>query len=252
MLPLLASLGPLVVFYAFDWTLGLKPAIVAASVYSIGDVLWRLYRKEPITLLFKVVASTTVGLGIIDICLASPRFFAWEASITNAAFGFWFLWLTVKGPGPFVDEMLRLKPELAGQLGQGRLIGMIRVLLAMTVLFHIATGALYGWIAWSFPVEEAVGLRVLYGNLAMIPFLAAVFFGLAPLHALATRRGWMPDGEGDGSCGTRHGELPDPEPGKQALDGPVEARVGLDALRHDPDGEAVAARQRDPGPPGVP
>ena len=247
MLPLLASLGPLVVFYAFDWTMGLKPAIVATSIYSIGGVLWRLYRKEPITFLFKVIATTTVGLGLIDIWLASPRFFSWEASITNAGFGGWFLWLTLKGPGPFVDEMLRLRPELAAQLGPGRLTGMIRVLLAMTVLFHIATGVLYAWIAWSYPVEKAVGLRVLYGNLAMVPFLAAVFFGLAPLHSLATRRGWMPAGEGaDGA------ELPDPERGEQPLDGGVEAGVRLDALGHDPDGETFPARERDPGPPGVP
>ncbi|MSQ03852.1 MAG: hypothetical protein EXR71_18520 [Myxococcales bacterium] len=229
MLALLANLGPLVVFYAFDWTMGLKPAIVAASGYSIGEVLWRLYRKAPITFLFKVVATTTVGLGVIDICLASPRFFSWEASITNAAFGGWFLWLTVKGPGPFVDEMVRLRPELPARLGREHLTGLIRVLLAMTVGFHVATGALYAWIAWSFPVEEAVGLRVLYGNLAMIPFLAAVFFGLGPLHVLASRRGWLPDGEG-----------------------PVDANVSVDAPRHHPDGEALPARQSDPGPHRVP
>lgn len=192
---LMANLGPLVVFYAFDWTLGLKPAIVAASVYSIGEVAWKLYRREPITMLFKVVATTTVGLGLIDIVLASPRFFSWEASVTNAAFGLWFAWLMVRGPGPLLEELLRLRPELGDQLGLPRLTGMVRVMLAMTVAYHVVTGVAYAWIAWTYPVEEAVGLRALFANVSLIPFLGAVFFGLHPLHVLASRRGWLPPEE---------------------------------------------------------
>ncbi len=192
---ILGNLGPLVVFYAFDWTLGLKPAIVAASVYSIADIAWRLYRREPITLLFKVVAVTTVGLGVVDILLASPRFFSWEATVTNAAFGGWFLWLAVRGPGPMLDELLRIRPELGEQLGAGRLTGMVRVLLFLTVAYHGVTGVAYAWIAWRFPVEEAVGLRALFANVSLIPFLGAVWLGLLPLHRLASRRKWLPEAE---------------------------------------------------------
>lgn len=195
---LMASLGPLVVFYAFDWTLGLKPAIVAASVYSIGEVAYKLWKREPITLLFKVVSTTTVGLGVLDIVLASPRFFSWEASVTNAAFGLWFLWLMVRGPGPLLEELLRLRPELGAQLGLPRLTGMVRVMLALTVVYHVVTGVAYAWIAWTYPVEEAVGLRALFANVSLVPFLGAVFFGLHPLHVVATRRGWLPPGEGVG------------------------------------------------------
>ncbi len=191
----LSSLGPLVVFYAFDWTLGLKPAIVACAVFSMAEVAWRFWRKEPLTFLFKLTATTTIGLGILDISLASPRFFSWEASITNAAFGGWFAWLMVKGPGPLTEQLLALQPQLLeswGPDGRGRLNGMMRVLLAMIVLFHVFTAAAYAFIAFRYTVEDAVGIRVIVGNVSLIPFLAAVFLGLHPLHRIASRRGWLP------------------------------------------------------------
>lgn len=195
---LVGNLGPLVVFYAFDWTLGLKPAIVACAVFSIGEVAWRFWRKEPLTFLFKLTAATTIGLGLLDIWLASPRFFSWEASITNAAFGGWFFWLMVKGPGPLTEQLLALQPQLKetwGPTGEARLNGMMRVLLAMTVVFHAITAAAYAFIAWRYTVEEAVGIRVIFGNVSLIPFLLAVFFWVQPLHRLASRRGWLPEAE---------------------------------------------------------
>ncbi len=190
---ILANVGPLVVFYAFDWAWGLKPAIVACAVFSIAEVAWRLYRKEPITFLFKVTAATTVGLGIVDMCLANPTFFSYEASITNAAFGAWFAWLMVKGPGPFVDEVLRQRPEVLDKIEGGRLglEGLMRVMLAIVVVYHILTAAAYLWIAAHYTVEEAVGIRAIFGNVSLIPFLGAVYFFLNPLHGWARRRGWV-------------------------------------------------------------
>jgi intracellular septation protein A len=185
---LFANVGPLVVFYAFDWTLGLKPAIVASAVFSIGEVAWRLWRREPITFLFKVTAITTVGLGALDIVTASPRFLSYEAFVTNAAFGGWFAWLMVKGPGPLVEELVRQRPELADR---GDLVGLVRVLLAIVVAWHVVTAVAYLWIAARYPLEQAIGIRALFGNVSLVPLVAAVWFGLRPLHAFAARRGWV-------------------------------------------------------------
>ncbi len=191
---LLATVGPLLVYYAFDWTLGLKPAIVACAVFSIGEVAWRLWHKEPITLLFKVTATTTVGFGVLDILLASPRFFSYEASITNAMFGLWFAWLMVKSPGPFVDEVVRQRPEVLermGPAGRIRLEGLMRVLLAMVVAYHAVTAAAYLWIAAHYSVERAMDIRVIFGNASLVPFMALVYFGLQPAYRWALRFGWV-------------------------------------------------------------
>lgn len=194
----LASFGPLLVFYGFNWSMGLMPAIIACAVYSIAEVIWRYLRKEPLTFLFKLTATTTIGLGLLDIWLASPRFFSWEASITNAAFGGWFLWLMVKGPQPLTEQLFAMQPELRetyGPTGEARLNGMMRVLLGMIVVYHAITAVAYAFIAWRYTVEEAVGIRVIFGNVSLIPFLGAVFFWLHPMHRFASRRGWLPESE---------------------------------------------------------
>jgi hypothetical protein len=181
----------------------------------MGEVAWRFWRREPLTFLFKLTAATTIGLGLLDIWLASPRFFSWEATITNAAFGAWFAWLMLRGPGPFTDQLLALQPHLLdgwGERGRPRLNGMMRVLLAMVVVYHLVTAVAYAWIAWRYTVEEAVGIRALFGNVSLLPFLGAVFLGLNPLHRWASRRDWLPEAErlpvrkegeegGDGSVG---------------------------------------------------
>jgi len=185
---LLGNLGPLIVFYAFYWTMGLKPAIIACATFSIAEVMWRWWRKEPLTFLFKLTATTTIGLGLIDIALASPRFFSWQASITNAAFGAWFAWLMVKGADPFTEQLLAIQPNILdtwGPGGRGQLNGMMRVLLAIVVTYHVLLGVAYGWIAVRYTVEDAVGIRLIFGNVSLIPFLAAVYFFLHPLHRIA-------------------------------------------------------------------
>lgn len=188
-----ANAGPLLVFYAVDWGWGLKPAIVACAVFAISQVAWRFWRKEPLTFLFKLTATTTVSLGLLDIFLASPTFFSYEASITNAAFGAWFAWMMVKGAGPFVDEVVKQSPQVLETVEGGRdgVEGLMRVLLAIVVAYHVVTAAAYLWIASRYTVEQAVGIRALFGTASLIPFLACVYFGLHPLHDWSKRRGWV-------------------------------------------------------------
>lgn len=183
-------------FYAVDAWAGLKPAIAASAAFSIAEVAFRLWRREPVTLLFKVTAGTTVGFGLLDLAFANPRFFSYEASVSNLAFGLWMAWLMVKGPGPILDEMIKQNADLAAEAaragGLRRLDHHLRAALAILVAWHALTAVAYLWIAARYTVEQAVGIRAIFGNVSLVLIFASVWLGTGPLHDLAERRGYFP------------------------------------------------------------
>jgi intracellular septation protein A len=185
---LLRGSSPLLVFYAFDWGWGLRPAIVASALWSMGEVVLRLVRKEKLDALFKFTAVTTFVFGALDLVITQPRFFSYEAVATNVVTGGFFASMAATDISPMLDQVHALRPDARGDL---ELPSRLRVAIGLCAAYCFVKAGIYAWMATAFSVERAMGLRVIVGNVSMVVFFAAVRFGIDPVLRLLQRAGYL-------------------------------------------------------------
>ena len=186
---LLRSFAPVLAFYAGDWAWGLKAGIVASAVVSIAEVVWAWWRGTGVGALFKVTAAMTLGLGALDLICTSPRFFSWEGVFTNLLFAGYVVYLLLTGPEPLLEEIFRQRPELREEADD--LAARARVMLAFVLALSVAKAVVLSWVAWTFAMEEAVGIRTAIGVGSMGILFAAIWFLLEPTLTFVRRYGWL-------------------------------------------------------------
>jgi intracellular septation protein A len=189
-LPAMArGFAPLLIFYGFDWTLGLRAAIVASALWSMGEVGWRLARREKIDVLFKFTAVTTFVFGGLDLLITQPRFFSYEAVVTNLVTGAFFAAAGAATVGPMMEQVAAINPEAAKD---PELPLRLRVVIAACALLCFVKAAVYAVVAMRFSVEQAMAIRSAVGTGSMIAFVVGLRLGLDPLMKLVRRLGFGP------------------------------------------------------------
>ncbi len=182
------SFAPILAYYLADWAWGLRPAIIASTVWSMGEVVVHLVQRQPLDSLFKFTAVTTFLFGMVDLACTSPWLFSYEPVVTNAVSAA-FLAMLARGPmTPILQQVYQARPDLRGDPG---LVVRMRAALAVMVAFTVAKVPLYLWMAWALPVEKAMNARMIVGNGSLVVMVVALRFGLNPLLRLGHRLGWV-------------------------------------------------------------
>jgi intracellular septation protein A len=186
---LLSNFGPLIVFYAVNYKWGLMAAIAASAVWSIGDVVRHLIAKKPITTIFTVSAVMTVVFGAVDLFAQQSLLFKYEAVVTNlataAVFG-----ATLRGGKSLLMESYESSPRAQGRKIPEWLPGFFRKVTMAWVGYFVLKAVLYFFIARAYPIEQAIGIRALVGNVTMGlmfggSFLLGKFYGRSKARAPA-------------------------------------------------------------------
>jgi hypothetical protein len=184
----LRSMAPVLAYYVADWAWGLRPAIIASTLWSMGEVVVHLIQKQPLDSLFKFTAVTTFLFGMVDLLCTSPWLFSYEPVVTNAVTAGFLVVLARGSLGPLLEQVYQARPDLRGDDG---VVTRLRVAVWMMVAFTVAKVPLYLWMAWKLPVESAMNARVMVGNVSLVLMLVAVRFGLEPVLRAAQRLGWI-------------------------------------------------------------
>ena len=78
------NFGPLVVFYITKHFWDLKPAIAISVIFSILDLSFRAYRKNPISAILKFSVVMTILFGVVDLYSKESFLFKYEAVVAEA------------------------------------------------------------------------------------------------------------------------------------------------------------------------
>jgi intracellular septation protein A len=168
---MLADFGPLILFWALDLALGIKPAIAGSVLYILGDCAWRWRRGLPFSRVYRLSAALTVVFGGLDLLSATPFMLKYESVVTNVFTGLVFVW-GARGPRPMV---LELAEQRRGEPLPQR-VDIIRFFQLFTLLwaayFFIKAG-FYLVVATTLPMTQAMLLHSVVGSGSMA--LMAVF-----------------------------------------------------------------------------
>ena len=84
------NFGPVIVFYAVNHFYGLKPAIAVSTSYSVGEIAYKVRKRQKITGIFKFTAIITLVFGVIDLYAQQSFLFKYESAASNVFMGLFF------------------------------------------------------------------------------------------------------------------------------------------------------------------
>ena len=196
---LFGDFGPLIAFWVFYLSFGIRAAIVATLAYVIGDFIHRLRRGRPFSRIYLLSSGLAVIFGTIDLLAATPFMLRYEAVVTNVATGIFFA-AGARGPKPLIQEFAEQRSgPLPGRADIRRYFELFTY--AWAAYFFLKAAAYYA-IGEAFPLGTALAIRSLAGGISFaVMLLGSVAIGRRGFFVLQ-RLGWLPKVE--------------PEPGEAA------------------------------------
>jgi intracellular septation protein A len=186
---LVSEFGPLIAFWTLALTLNVKIAIAGSLLTILVESGAKLYRRQPFTRLYLIVAALTMAFGAVDLYVATPFLLVYEAPITNALTGAAFV-AGAFGEKPLLQELAEQRPGAAiPQTAEVRRFFRLFTLLWAAYFFLKAGG--YLWLAATLPLKEALALRSVLGSLSLGLMIALSVTQGRRLFFLCRRLGWL-------------------------------------------------------------
>ena len=186
---LLGDFGPLIAFWAFYLSFGIRAAIAATVAFAIGDFIYRIRYRRRFTRIYLLSSSLAVIFGAIDLLAATPFMLRYEAVVTNVATGIFFV-AGARGPKPLIQEFAE---QRSGPLPERADVHRYFELCtyAWAVYFFLKAAAYFA-IAQAFSLATAMAIRSLAGGISFgILLFGSIALGRRGFFLLQ-RLGWLP------------------------------------------------------------
>ena len=186
---LFGDFGPLIAFWAFYLTLGLRAAIAATVVYVLADLLHRLRYGRRFTRIYLLSSGLAVIFGAIDLLAASPFMLKYEAVVTNAATAIFFF-AGAHGAKPLIQEFAEQRSgPLPDRADVHRYFQLFTYAWAG---YFLLKAGVYFALGEAYPLATAMALRSIIGGIS----LGVMIVGSAAIGRrgffLLQRLGWLP------------------------------------------------------------
>jgi intracellular septation protein A len=186
------NFGPIIVFYGINHFFGLKAAIAISTAFSVGEIVYKIRRGQPITGIFKYTAIITVLFGMVDLCAKQSFLFRYESVVTNVFTGIFF-GASIIGEKSVIHEYYE-NTKNAKPLTRAH-IAYFRMLTGVWVVYFFAKAFAYFWIAGRFSLEEGLVIRTLLGSGTFYVMLAVSIYGSRKIFPLLKSWGLLPSAE---------------------------------------------------------
>jgi len=163
----LEAFGPLFVFWGFEHTWGLVPAIVSGVVVGVVLVVFQWRREKSPSKLTIINACSVALFGVLDLSFRSAFFIKLEPVLGNLVWAGIFLVSVLTGPGLIVEMVERT----AGRMKDSVRAYMRAVTVAWGVFF-IVRAAAYTWVAFTLTVDQALAVRGVVGPVSFVGMFA--------------------------------------------------------------------------------
>lgn len=169
------NFGPILVFYLANSCFGLQIAVLSSVIWIMAEVSYYLFKKKPISPFFKFSAAITLVFGCVDLFLQRSLLFKYEAALSNAMVGVFFL-LSLRGEKPiilqFAEAQGRISKELTPELKY-----YFKFLTVVWSLYSFVKAGVYIWIASNYSLEQGLIFRGVVGNASFYALLFVSIFG---------------------------------------------------------------------------
>ena len=185
----LAEFGPLIVFWLLALAFGVKPAILGSIVFIIADAVWRWRKALKFTRLYLLVSALTLVFGFVDLVATSPFMAKYEAAVSNVVTGIAFV-VGALGEKPIIQEVAEQRGESFVATDEIRTF--FRLFTLVWAAYFFLKAILFGWMAWTMPMLQAMALRSAIGGVSLGLMIAISVTQGRRLFFLCGRFGLLP------------------------------------------------------------
>ena len=156
---------PIAFYLTYNW-LGAKPAIGLAIATTLVQLGAHRVLGEKVSPFFLTASGFTVLFGMIDLFLASPRYFRLEPAVQNYLMGavFLFTWFT---RAPLALWFAKALPEPLRPALDSSEQGYLRKVTLIWALYFLVKASFFLWLAFQVDLGRLIVLRSLIGGLSL-------------------------------------------------------------------------------------
>lgn len=186
------NFGPVIVFYAVNHFYGLKPAIAVSTIFSVGEIAYKIRKGQKITGMFKFTALITLVFGAVDLYAQQSFLFKYESAVTNVFTGLFF-GASIFGEKSVIHEYYENTKD-PKPLTRDRL-AYFKILTGVWVAYFFAKAAAYAWLAGRVSLEQGMVIRTLLGSGTLYVMLAISIYGSKKIFPMLKSLGMLPPAE---------------------------------------------------------
>jgi intracellular septation protein A len=184
------NFGPILVFYIANYFFGLKIAVVASIIWTVGEIIFSIIRKQPLSLFFKFSALITIIFGLIDLYLQQTLLFRFEAALSNIMIGIFFA-LSLWGEKPIIREFAEAQGRISSHLNSEDDY-YFKFLTVIWSIYMFVKAGFYFWVATAYSLAEGLAIRATFGNATFYGLLAISIFGSKQIKAVLAKLRLLP------------------------------------------------------------
>jgi intracellular septation protein A len=172
---ILGNFGPILVFYVSNHFFGLRVAVLASILWTVGEVCTYRLKGKSLSTFFKFSAGITILFGIIDIYLQRTVFFKYEASVTTFLVGCYF-GSTLLSEKPLIQEFAEAQGRIKDKIDPD-MVYLLRFLTIIWTSYLFIKAGFYAIIAGRYTLEEGLAIRGVIGNVSFYGLLFVTTVG---------------------------------------------------------------------------
>ena len=152
-----------IAFYLVFNAWGTKPAIATALAVCLLDVPFHRWRRIPFSPFFIVAVSFTLFFGVIDLLVASPRFFRLEPFFQNFTMGTIFTGSLIRRK-PILNWFAAHLPPRFRPASEPAMGGYLRRLTWVWAVYFYVKSFIFLWLAYQVDLGQLVVWRTIIGG----------------------------------------------------------------------------------------
>lgn len=187
---LFSNFGPFLVFYTANYFINLKAAIALSIAWVVGEIIYHLFKKIPLSMFFKFSATVTIAFGLVDLYLQKSLLFKYEASLSNAAVGVFFV-ASLFGEKPIIREFAEARGQTSKTISPDNEY-YFKFLTVIWSGYMFGKALFYFWVAENYSLEEGLAIRAGIGTISFYALLGISIFASKPIKLILGKMRLLP------------------------------------------------------------
>ncbi|WP_413581510.1 septation protein IspZ [Bdellovibrio sp. HCB288] len=191
----LENFGSIILFQITQHFYGLKPAIAAALVFSVVQIILLKLKKRHFNSFMIISFVLICGFGLVDLLSTNNEFFKYESGILSLLMGAYF-GASLFRPKSLVEEVSEQQGRVSTEPSPDKTF-FFRLITLFWLIYFVAKALIYFWIALNSSIEVSFIFRMIFGTGSFYILLAVTIGFSQKIWNLLLKLKWMPSTRGE-------------------------------------------------------
>ena len=184
------NFGPIIMFQSFLYFWGLKPAIVAALIFTFIEITLIKFKKQSLTPYMIFSFSLVIIFGAIDLISDNTIFFQYESAIFSLILAA-YMGISMFRKKSILEELAEQQGRISTETYPDKTF-FFRFMTSIWMVYFLGKSLGYYFISSRLPVQDFSLLRMIFGTVSFYILLGISLGFSRHIWMLLLKLQWMP------------------------------------------------------------